>query len=307
METVQAVGVIVPVWVVPFATSFTAQLTAVFVSPVTVALNWNCSLVPMVTPVGERLTRTPESIVTSVIANTDVFPCAMATTLTSEFGGKIAGPVYNPAVVIEPSVEFPPVTQPVGITMFGAFEMPVAIACGAASQTSQVTSVFCMPTTEALNCCVPVRTTVVCPTGWPKLDAVLIVSLTGDEEPLPHPTNAAAITNTPAMPNFIRCPSGNFRARAFRTPSLASSTTPGGSSICCSAQKVLPTVKRNVLRGSTSPVGNLCTCWSSMRFNAGTICDCKTPGGSDAICAGLKKYAPRCPAMVSFRRVALYA
>src|SRR5690348_8822676 len=149
----------------------------------------------------------------------------MATTLTSEFGGKVAGPVYNPAVVIEPSVEFPPVTQPVGITMFGAFETPVAIACGAASQTSQVTSVFCMPTTEALNCCVPVRTTVVCPTGCPKLDPVLIVSLTGDEEPLPHPASAAASTNTPAILNFIRSPSVNLRARAFRTPSLAYSLT----------------------------------------------------------------------------------
>lgn len=75
IEAVHAVGVIVPVLEAPFEPLKSAvQFTAVLVLPDTVALNWNCSPVPTVTAEGVRLTRTPESMVTSVIANTEVFP-----------------------------------------------------------------------------------------------------------------------------------------------------------------------------------------------------------------------------------------
>lgn len=104
--------------------------------------------------------------------------------------------------------------------MLGAVEEPVAIAAGAGSQTSQVTSVFEIPATVALNCCVPVRTTVTCPTAPPPLVELLMVTVTGVEEPLPQPAITDAASKIAAsFPNFIHVASITLRSRAFRMPS----------------------------------------------------------------------------------------
>jgi hypothetical protein len=107
------------------------QVTAVFVVPVTVALN--CCLAPVTTfgAVGEIETATGGNTVTVTEADTSGFACEVAVTETVGGAGTEPGAVYSPAVVMLPHVA---PLQP-------------------APEILQVTAVFAVPVTVAVNCC----------------------------------------------------------------------------------------------------------------------------------------------------------
>jgi hypothetical protein len=131
---------IVPTVEFPPMILFTSQVTAVFDVPVTVAVN--CCVPPTTTVAdeGETLTATvvDETIVTWAEPDFVGSACDTAVTVTVLGFGTFAGAVYSPLEEIVPTVEFPPVT------LF----------------TSQVTAVFDVPVTVAVNCCVPFAATV---------------------------------------------------------------------------------------------------------------------------------------------------
>ena len=121
---------IVPTVALPPLAPFTCHVTAVFVEPVTVAVN--CCVAPVCTDaeVGAMVIPT---VVTVTVADADfvVSACETAVTVTVPEGA-VAGAVYKPEVEIVPTVVFPPV---------------VLFTC-------QVTAVFVEPVTVAVNCCV---------------------------------------------------------------------------------------------------------------------------------------------------------
>ncbi len=113
----------------------TLQVTAVFVFPVTVAENCCCCPVPTWAEAGDTETETPGKDWMTTDAEADFVESAtdVAVTVASPGVGIVAGAVYNPVEVMEPQE---PATQPI-------------------PETDQVTAVFELPVTVAVNCCFP--------------------------------------------------------------------------------------------------------------------------------------------------------
>jgi hypothetical protein len=133
----ELVTVIVPIVEFPFGTPLTAQLTFVSGCPalVTAAKSW--TIPPGKTddiPEGFVATVTPMSlvIIRSALPLAELFAWLVAWIVTLAGFGKSWGAVYSPVLDIVPTVEFPP-------------EAPF---------TLQVTAVFDVPVTAAVNCCV---------------------------------------------------------------------------------------------------------------------------------------------------------
>lgn len=123
---------IVPVVALPPVTLFTCQVTAAFAVPVTEAVNCCVAFVANVAELGEMLTAivfVGAAIVTVVLP--DFVGSAWLTALTiTKLAGTAAGAVNKPVLVIVPVVALPPVTL----------------------LTCQVTAVFAVPLTVAVNC-----------------------------------------------------------------------------------------------------------------------------------------------------------
>ena len=109
----------------------TLQLTLVSVDPVTVAVNCLVSPAFSVALVGEILTTTGGRTVTVAVPDLVASACEVAVTVTVGGLGTELGAVYSPEVVMVPQVD--PV-QPVPFKL-------------------QVTAVFDVPETVAVNCC----------------------------------------------------------------------------------------------------------------------------------------------------------
>jgi hypothetical protein len=129
---------IAPTVAFPPATPFTAHVTAVFVDPVTVAVN--CCVFPSdtIADAGDRLTLTGTGTVTVAWADFVTSAALVAATVKEPVAASVAGAVYNPLVEIVPTVAFPPATP----------------------FTVHATAVFADPATVAVNCCVFPKLTV---------------------------------------------------------------------------------------------------------------------------------------------------
>jgi hypothetical protein len=119
---------IVPTVALPPLTPSTYQVTAVFVVPVTVAVNCFVVIPGTEAEVGLMLIATAD-VVTLTAALADFVASALLVTLTV-CEPTAAGALYNPAVEMVPTVAFPPLTP----------------------STYQVTAVFVVPVTVAVNC-----------------------------------------------------------------------------------------------------------------------------------------------------------
>ena len=119
-----------PVAWLPPVTPLTSQVTAVLGSPFTVAAN--CWVVKMDTVAGFGLTATETccAMVTLADPESDVFADKTAVTVTVAGLGMVPGAVYNPFEVMVPDAALPP-----GVPF-----------------TCQVTAVFVVPVTVAVNC-----------------------------------------------------------------------------------------------------------------------------------------------------------
>jgi hypothetical protein len=135
-------GEMVPNCAFPPAMLFTCHCTAVFVEPVTAAVN--CCVVPAVTVAidGDTVTATPGEVVTGftvTIALADLVESATDTAVTvTVIATAVAGAVYIPLPVIVPTCAFPPATL----------------------LTCHCTAVLEAPVTVAWNCSVAPATTV---------------------------------------------------------------------------------------------------------------------------------------------------
>jgi hypothetical protein len=109
----------------------TVQFTALFVVPVTVALN--CCVAPVITVavVGEMVTAIWLVIVTMAVPDLLGSACDVAVTTTFDGVGTLAGAVYRPDALIVP--------QPVPLQP--------------APERLHVTAVLVVPVTVAVNCC----------------------------------------------------------------------------------------------------------------------------------------------------------
>ena len=121
-----------PVAWLPPVTPFTCQVTAVLATPFTVAVN--CCVVKMatLTGLGVTATATCSATVTEADPESAALAAETAVTVTVAGLGIVLGAVYNPAVVIVPTVALPP----------------------AVPFTCQVTAVFVVPVTVSRNCLV---------------------------------------------------------------------------------------------------------------------------------------------------------
>jgi hypothetical protein len=169
----------VPTVAFPPAIPATAQLTAVFEFPATVAVN--CWVFPTSksTAAGDTDMVTPEVMTTPTLEVSLVFALETAVTVTWEGLGTFVGGVYKPLLLMVPTVEFPP-------------SMPL---------TCQVRDMFEFPETSAVNCNVVPSGTIVVTSGCRFMVMVDVVVehvlLEGlEDEPvdvvvqvLPHPTN----------------------------------------------------------------------------------------------------------------------
>ena len=117
------------VWLPP-AMPLTCQLTAVLGVPFTDAANCCVPKFATVAALGETLTDVEEALVTVTVADADFVAsaCAVAVTVTVGGFGAVAGAVYSPLLDMVP------------------FEAPPA--------TLQATTIFDVPVTVAVNCCV---------------------------------------------------------------------------------------------------------------------------------------------------------
>ena len=120
----------VPTLALPPVAPFTCQVTAVFLSNVTVAVN--CCVPPAATKVLAGEMEIAACSVMLAEADTVELAVEVAVTVTCAGEGSVAGAVYNPSAVMVPAVELPPV----------------------APLTAQVTGWV------ALNCSVALRSTV---------------------------------------------------------------------------------------------------------------------------------------------------
>jgi hypothetical protein len=141
----------------------TLQVTAVFVVPLTVALKVCVPFTCTVAVAGVNCTEIPVIV---TIAEPDFVgsACDAAVTVTCDGFGAVAGAAYNPVAEIVPFAAPPP--------------------------TLQVTAVFEVPDTVAVNCCVPAGTTVAV-AG----ETVTEIGVGGVELP-PPPPHPATITST---------------------------------------------------------------------------------------------------------------
>jgi len=118
---------IVPITLLPPETPFTLQFTVVVVVPVTLAVNCCVELVWMVVAAGETVTLTELELVSCTVAVPDMLAALLVAVIVTVFGkGTAPGAVYNPVALIVP-FDAPPFTL-------------------------QVTVVFAVPVTVAMNC-----------------------------------------------------------------------------------------------------------------------------------------------------------
>jgi hypothetical protein len=132
-------ALIVPALELPPWTLSTDQVMAVFVVPLTVAVN--CAVAPGETDAEEGDTKTvtdPDVVVTVTWALAVLVGSATLVAITVCLPA-CAGAVYRPLVVIVPAVALPPTTV----------------------STDQVTEALVVPCTVALNCMVPAAATVI--------------------------------------------------------------------------------------------------------------------------------------------------
>ena len=118
-----------PVAWAPPLTPLTCQVTAVFVVPVTVAVN--CCVVKIGTEVGLGVMVTVTDCATVTMAEPEAagFATETAVTVTVAGLGMVLGAVYSPVALMVPTVALPPATP----------------------FTCQVTAVFVVPETVAVN------------------------------------------------------------------------------------------------------------------------------------------------------------
>lgn len=111
------------------------QVTAVFVLPLTVAVNCCCAPIATCTEEGVTPTETAAEDWMTTLAEADLVGSAtdVALTVASAGLGTVAGAVYKP---VELTVPHEPDTQPIPVTV-------------------QLTLVFVVPVTVAVNCCCP--------------------------------------------------------------------------------------------------------------------------------------------------------
>src|ERR1700693_2571496 len=118
---------IVPIALLPPGIPFTLQFTVVVVVPVTLAVNCCVELVWMVVAAGDTVTLTELDPVNCTVAVPDTLAALLVAVIVSVFGnGTAPGAVYNPVAVIVPFAG-PPLTL-------------------------QVTVLFAVPVTVAMNC-----------------------------------------------------------------------------------------------------------------------------------------------------------
>jgi hypothetical protein len=205
-----AVLEIVPRVALPPAIPFTLQVTAWsgLPEPVTPALNVCAAPVAMLVEFGETLTTTSLLSVTLAEALIEGAAWLVAVTVMLPVEGRICGAVYRPAFETVPAVELPPA-------------MPF---------TLQVTAVFGVPLTSAVNDSVPPRNTAA-------LEGITVTLMIdgggGDDDPpvLPHPaSNTARARATPGATRRRL-----HVNRSWSTPNL-SSITPGSRQRVCQAE-----------------------------------------------------------------------
>ena len=169
---------IVPTVLLPPDTSFTFQVTAVFVEKVTRAVNCCVCVAATVTDAGE--TEIGAFTVTLALADLLVSAAESAVTLTVFGLGAVAGAVYRPLWLTVPIVLLPPTT----------------------SFTFQVTDTFVLPVTVAVNCCVfpSCKEAVVgeIVTVTPAVEGVAIVGLL-----LPHAASIAVMKSATATAKHL--------------------------------------------------------------------------------------------------------
>src|SRR5215470_8652682 len=121
-----------PVTCAPPVTPLTCQVTAVLATPFTVAVN--CCVAKIGTLPGFGITATVTDVCCPTVTLADpesaAFATETATTVTVGGFGMELGAVYNPVALIVPTVALPP-------------DMPF---------TCQLTAVFVVPVTLAMNC-----------------------------------------------------------------------------------------------------------------------------------------------------------
>jgi hypothetical protein len=131
---------IYPLAWLPPVTPFTCQVTAVLGTPFTVAVN--CCVVKMATLTGLGVTTTLTAVCCPIVTEAEpesaAFAAETAVTVTVAGLGIVPGALYNPFVLIVPTVALPPV----------------------APFTCQVTAVFVLPVTAAMNCLLALGLTV---------------------------------------------------------------------------------------------------------------------------------------------------